>query len=158
MESAFCIVDNRCATIKHVLPTIIFSRASWTRFSEALSSALVALVHSLLFFLLCIFFYSIFSLSLLFAHSLTQFCHTALSPQSHLLGLLSFSHFIKWPNGLFLLFLSPFLPSTLFTSNHNKCKPLTLTLLQPKSPFLPLLRPNGLCIFLFFFLQRVQHS
>ena len=109
MESAFCIMDNRCATIKHVLPTIIFSRASWTRFSEALSSALVALVHSLLFFLLCIFFYSIFSLSLLLAHSLTQFCHTALSPQSHLLGLTSFSHFIKWPNGLSLLFLSPFL-------------------------------------------------
>ena len=61
MESAFCIVDNRCATIKHVLPTIIFSSASWTRFSEALSSALV---HSLLFFLLCIFFYSLFFLFL----------------------------------------------------------------------------------------------
>ena len=48
---------------------------------------------------------------------------------------------------LFLLFL----PFTLFTSSHNKCKSLTLTLLQPKSLFLLLLRPNGLCIFLFFF-------
>ncbi|KVI05652.1 Protein of unknown function DUF1602, partial [Cynara cardunculus var. scolymus] len=42
MESDFCMVDSRCATTTQVLPTIIFSNASCTRFSDALSSALVA--------------------------------------------------------------------------------------------------------------------
>ncbi|KAK2977693.1 hypothetical protein RJ640_000042 [Escallonia rubra] len=42
MESDFCIVDNLCATTTQVLPTIIFSKASWTRLSDMLSRALVA--------------------------------------------------------------------------------------------------------------------
>ena len=96
MESAFCIVDNRCATIKHVLPTIIFSSASWTRFSEALSSALVALVHPLLSLLLCIFFYSLFFL--LFC-LLTHSCNSA---RLHLVLSLTcwdFTSFSLCPNG-----------------------------------------------------------
>ena len=67
-------------------------------------------------FSLCIFSYP-FYFSLLFLLALT---HAALSP--HTLGLHSFSIFFKWPNGLSLLFLSPFLLFTLFTSSHNKCK------------------------------------
>ena len=93
--------------------------------------------HSLFSFSRCIshnfLLLSLFFFSLLLAHSLTQFCQTTLSPQSHLLGLHFFFPLPKWLNGLSLLFLSPFLPSTLLTSNHSKCKPLTLTLLQPKS-------------------------
>ena len=70
--------------------------------------------HSILSFLLCIFSYPLY-FSLLF---LLAFTHAALSP--HTLELHPFSLFFKWPNGL--LFLSPFLLFTLFTSSNNKCK------------------------------------
>ena len=53
-----------------------------------------------------------------------------------------------------------FLPFTLFTSSHNKCKPLTLTLLQPIS-FLQLSLSRmtlAFCFFLFFLPSNVSHK
>ena len=127
---------------------------------------------TLLFFSLTVPFLShcisiiIFSYSLYFSLLFCLLTHSRSSARLHLvLSLTCWNFFLFFPssrpNGLSLLFLSrfpSFIPFTLFTSSHNKCKPLTLTLLQPKSPFLQLLRPNGLCIFLFFFLQCVQHA
>ena len=86
-----------------------------------------------------------FSLLLAFSNVILQDCT---NPQSHLLGLLfslgftsspprdfTFSAHLHWPNGLSIYFSisHSFLPFTLFTSSHNKCNPLTLTLLQPKT-------------------------
>ena len=49
-----------------------------------------------------------------------------------------------------------FLPFTLFTSSHNKCKPLTLTLLQPKSLSLALIGRMALLVsFLFPFSSAI---
>ena len=97
----------------------------------------------ILYFLLPSLFFS--SLLLPLTHVLLQDCT---NPQSHLLGLLfslgftsspprdfTFSAHLHWPNGLSIyFFISPsFLPFKLFTSSHNKCNPLTLTLIQPKT-------------------------
>ena len=95
-------------------------------------------------------------LSLFFSSLLLALTHAALQDctSPHTLGLHFF--FPLCPNGrMASLFNSSsfpsFLPFTLFTSSHNKCKPITLTLLQPKSPFLQLLRPNDLALYFFLF-------
>ena len=96
-------------------------------------------------------------LSLLFASLLLSLTHAAFQDctySSHFLGLHFFSSLC--PNGrMASLFNSSsfpsFLPFTLFRSGHHKCKPLTLTLLQPKYPFLHLLRPNDLGFYFFLF-------
>ena len=50
-----------------------------------------------------------------------------------------------------------FLPFTLFTSSHNKCKPLTLTLLQPKSLSLALIGRMALLVSFLFFLSALPY-
>ena len=97
------------------------------------------------------------SYSLFFASLLLALTHTALQDCTyslHFLGLHFFSSLC--PNGrMASLFNSSYFPSfllfTLFRSGHNKCKPLILTLLQPKYPFLHLPRPNGLAFYFFLF-------
>ena len=115
--------------------------------------------HSLLSSSLYIFSYSLYFSLLSCLLSLTQLFKAALVLtlwDFHFFSSLWDFHFfspLHWPNGLFIyffIFSFFFLPFTLFTSSHNKCKPLTLTLLQPKS--LPLHWPNGLaCFFPFSF-------
>ena len=94
---------------------------------------------SLFFFTHCSLPHYVFSLTLSifllsFACSLMQFFKTAL-----VLTLWDFTSFLPpclngWMASLFNSSSFPsFLPFTLFTSSHNKCKSLTLTLLQPKS-------------------------
>ena len=71
---------------------------------------------------------TIFSYSFYFSPfcllSLTQFFKTA-----PVLTLWKFT--TEWPFPFISFTFSSFLPSILFASNHNKCKSLTLTLLQP---------------------------
>ena len=101
----------------------------------------------------------IFSLTLsIFLFSFT-FSHSRSSLRLHLVlttlwDFSSFSPLPKWPNGVYLYFFifSSFLPFTLFSSNHNKCKPLTLTLLQSNffSSALPCPNDRAFYFFLFF--------
>ena len=111
------------------------------------------------FFTHCSLLHCVFSLTLsifLFSFACS---HSRSSSRLHLVltTLCDFSSFLHFsPNGrMASLFNSSsfpsFLPFTLFTSSYNKCKPLTLTLLQPKSPFLQLLRPNDLAFYFFLF-------
>ena len=82
-------------------------------------------------------------------------------PHSHLLGLLLFSwpQMPKWPFPFISFTFSVlFFPSTLFTSNHNKWKQLNFDFASTKISFCSSHWLNGLCLFLFFFLQRVQHT
>ena len=121
---------------------------------------------------LCILSYSLY-FSLVLLLSLTQLFKTTPSPHTlglhfffpsgashlHPLGLHFFSpsSLAEWPLYLFLyLFL-------LFSLSHSSyqvtinASQLILTLLQPNF-FLQLLRPNGLCIFLFSFPSNVSHK
>ena len=115
--------------------------------------------NSLFLLTYCSLLHCVFSLTLsifLFSFACS---HSRSSSRLHLVltTLWDFSSFLHFcPNGrMASLFNSSsfpsFLPFTLFTSSHNKCKPLTLTLLQPKSPFLQLLRPNDLAFYFFLF-------
>ena len=109
---------------------------------------------------LTIFSYPLYFSPLFYLLSLTQFFKIALSS----LSLAGTSPLFSTPNAqmafpfyFFHLFFS-FFPSTLFTSNHNKCKQLNFDFASTKISFSSSHWPNGLCLFLFFFLQRVQHT
>jgi len=108
-----------------------------------------------------------FSLNFLFFSSLFYLLTQSLSSaRLHLIlsliccdfSLFSLLQMAEWPLFFISFTFSPFLPSTLFTSNHNKYKPLTLTLLGPKYLFLQLSLAERPCLFLLSFLQRVQHT
>ena len=117
-------------------------------------------------FLTIFSYFFLFFSSLLLAHSLTQFCQTALSPQSYLLGLLfslglhffSLPQMVEWPFPFIYFFFSSFLPSTLFLLYHNKCKSLTLTLLHPKSFFFSSLLGWMAFVSFFFFFFNVSNT
>ena len=90
--------------------------------------------HSLLSSSRCIFSYFLYFSLLFCLLSLTQLFNTAPSPHTFGTSLLFFTSLQMAECLTFYFFIfSRFLPSTLFTLNHNKCKSLTLTLLQPKS-------------------------
>ena len=103
-------------------------------------------------FLLLSLFFSSFTCS--HSHSL-QDC-TVLN-----VGTSNFSFlYHKWPNGLFILFLSPFLLFLLPHSSHHITINAShlLWLCFNQNLFLQLSLAEWPCWFLFFFLRRVQHT
>ena len=96
--------------------------------------------NSLFLFIHCSSPHCVFSLTLSIFLFFIACSHLCCSSILHLVLTLLGLHFFffhltsngRMPHLLFLIF-SCFLPPTLFTSNHNKCKPLILTLFQSKS-------------------------
>ena len=73
------------------------------------------------------------SLLLTLTHAILLDCTLVLSLTCWDFSLFTLLQMAEWPLPFISFTFSCFLPSTLFTSNHKKCKPLTLTLFQPKS-------------------------